>query len=148
MKVVIDTNVLISGLISTSSPPARIIDLWLSNQLNVYVSPEIIEEYLSVFLRPKFRRVGTPQERYELIAELLELNNTIVVNPDFRLTIITEDVDDNIILECAVEAAVEVIVSGDMHLLSLPVYDGIEILQPAEFLQKYCGVRPQQNLSI
>lgn len=148
MKVVVDTNVLISGLISTSSPPARIIDLWLSNRLNVYVSPEIIEEYLSVFLRPKFRRVGTPQERYELISELLDLDNTIVVNPDFRLTIITDDVDDNIILECAVEAAVEVIVSGDMHLLSLSVYDGIEILLPAEFLQKYCGVSSRQNLSI
>ncbi|MEW6696861.1 MAG: putative toxin-antitoxin system toxin component, PIN family [Bacillota bacterium] len=43
MKVVIDTNVLISGLFSSQSPPAKVLNLWLVNKLDVYVSPEIIE---------------------------------------------------------------------------------------------------------
>ena len=137
MKVVIDTNVLISGIISTQSPPACIIDLWVSNKITVCVSSEIIEEYLSVLLRPKFARVGTPQERYKLVSQLVELGNTLIINPDFKLNIITDDPDDNIILECAAEAGAEVVISGDDHLLSLSAYEGIPILTPAEYLQRF-----------
>lgn len=138
MKVVIDTNVLISGLISSSSPPSQIIDLWISSKFTVYVSSEIIEEYLSVILRPKFRSLGTAKERYALVSELVGVDNTKVVTPDLRLNVITDDPDDNIILECAVEAGADVIISGDEHLLSLSNYEGILILNPTSFLQQFC----------
>lgn len=137
MKAVIDTNVLISGLISPNGMPARIIDLWLANKITVCVNSEIIEEYLTVLLRPKFRSVGSPQERYELISGLVELENTKIVNSDLRLNVVTEDADDNVFVECAVEAQAEVIVSGDDHLLNLIEYAGIKIVSPSEFLQQF-----------
>lgn len=136
MKIVIDTNVLISGLI-TSGSPARVLDLWLSDKVVVCISSPIIEEYVAVLLRPKFKRVGTAQERYEIVSGLVELDNTKVVNPEFRLKVITEDPDDNMFLECALEAQAEVIVSGDEHLLSQVEYEGIKILRPSELLQKH-----------
>ncbi|MBM7855103.1 putative PIN family toxin of toxin-antitoxin system [Desulfohalotomaculum tongense] len=138
MKVVIDTNVLISGLISSKSHPAQILDLWMSNCIIVCITAEIVEEYISVLLRPKFKGIGSPQERYEIISGLVELEHTSVVNPDFRIKAIVEDPDDNIFLECALEAKAEVIISGDEHLLNLKEFEGIKILKPIEFLSKFC----------
>lgn len=137
MKVVIDTNVLISGLISPDGPPSRIVNLWITGKVKVYVSSEIIEEYMSVLLRPKFSRLGSPQERYDLITQLMELDNTIIVYPEFELNVIAEDPDDNKFLACAVEANAEVLISGDEHLLNLEKYQEITILVPTEFLQNY-----------
>ena len=137
MKIVIDTNVVISGLISPSGPPAQIIDLWISNEFTVCLSTEIMEEYLSVLLRPKFQRIGTSKERYRLISQLVKLENTKMVDPDFQLDIISEDPDDNIFLECALEANAEIIISGDDHLLNLAEFEGIYILRPIEFLQMF-----------
>ena len=137
MKIVIDTNVVISGLISPSGTPAQIIDLWILNEFTVCLSTEIMEEYLSVLLRPKFQRMGTSKERYGLISELVKLENTMMVKPDFQLDIVIEDPDDNIFLECALEAKAEIIISGDDHLLNLGEFQGIYIFRPIEFLQKF-----------
>lgn len=136
MKVVIDTNVIISGLISPSGSPAQIIDLWVANKITVCLSTEIVEEYIAVLLRPKFNRLGSPKERYEIISEMVELDNTIIVNPDFRFNAIDEDPDDNMFLECAVEAKARIIISGDDHLLSLAEFQGIQIIQPTDFLDR------------
>ena len=140
MRIVIDTNVVISGLISPSGLPAQIIDLWILNEITVCLSTKIIEEYISVLLRPKFQRVGTSKERYRIISELVKLENTMMVNPDFKLDIISEDPDDNIFLECAIEAKAEIIISGDDHLLNLAEFQGIHIFRPVEFLQRFFGI--------
>ncbi len=71
------------------------------------------------------------------MSQLVELENTLIVNPDFKLNIITDDPDDNIILECATEAGAEVVIFGDDHLLSLSTYEGIPILTPVEYLQRF-----------
>jgi hypothetical protein len=136
MKVVIDTNVVISGLISPFGPPAQIIDLWVADEIIVCLSSKIIEEYIAVLLRPKFTRLGSAKNRYEVIAGLVELDNTIIVNPDFHLDVISEDPGDNIFLECAVEAKAEIIISRDDHLLGLAEFQGIQIIRPVNFLEK------------
>lgn len=137
MKVVIDTNVLISGLFSSQSPPVKVLNLWLVNKLDVYVSPEIIEEYMSVLLRPKFSRIGSAKERYEMISALIDLENSYMVYPDFNLHVVREDPDDDIFLECALQGRVEAIISGDEHLLEIGFFKGIHILSPFEFLRRY-----------
>lgn len=139
MRVVIDTNVLISGLLSPSGPPAAVLDMWISGRINVCVSPDIVEEYVSVLLRPSFAVMGTHTERYNIMAGLLELPSTIMIYPQCRLNVIEDDPDDNIFLACAVEARAEAIISGDEHLLNLGEYQGIVIWQPAHF------VKMQQN---
>lgn len=136
MKVVIDTNVLISGLISPFGPPAQIIDLWVTKKITVCLSTEIVEEYIAVLLRPKFSRLGSPKERYEIISGLVELDNTLIVIPDFRLNAIYEDPDDNMFLECAIEAKAEIIISGDDHLLGLKEFQGIQIIRPIDLYKR------------
>lgn len=135
MKVVIDTTVIISSLISSSGPPAQIIELWVADKITVCLSAEIVEEYIGVLLRPKFNSLGSAIERYKIISGLIELDNTIIVNPDFVLNIIQEDPDDNIFLACAVEAKAKIIISGDDHLLGLAEFQGIQIIRPADFFK-------------
>lgn len=134
MKIVLDTNVVISGLLVTDGPPGIIVDLWADNKLTVVVCQALVEEYIDVFLRPKFKRAGTIFERQDLLMEFFELENTIFVFPKMRLDVIEDDPEDNRVLECAVEGNVQYIVSGDEHLLALKEFQGIAIISPAGFL--------------
>lgn len=138
MKVVIDTNVLISGLLSSAGSPAYIIDLWVSNKFTVFITSEILEEYLSVILRPKLTSIGSSNERYNLVSALIDLDNTIMINPEFKIKTVIDNPDDNVEnLECAVEAKSDAIISGDDHLLNLAEFEGIPILKPIDFLQRF-----------
>jgi len=61
----------------------------------------------------------------------------ILVSPSFTLSVVERDKSDDRILECALEAKGDYIISGDSHLLSLKEYQGIKILSPAEFLKLF-----------
>jgi putative PIN family toxin of toxin-antitoxin system len=136
MRVVLDTNVIISGLLFSGGPPGKVLDLWIDDRILVVLSQELIEECLEVISRPKFKRAGTPFERQELLINLFEIGGTVFVNPKHSLDVIKDDPDDNRFLECAVEGRAEYIVSGDDHLLALREYQGIPIVSPADFLQR------------
>ncbi len=130
LKVVIDTNVFVSGL-NFAGRPSEVLELLMKGEIEVFISPFILAE-LERILR----------ERFEWKAEQLHrvLNRiraeTIFVQPKIRLSAIKEKDDDNRILECAVEAKVEYLISGDRkHLLPLKEYQGIKILSPTEFLR-------------
>ena len=103
MRIVMDTNVVVSGLLAPGGSPGKIVDLWVENKLAVIVCRVLIEEYFDVLLRPKFKKVGTVIERQDLLMGLLEMENSIFVYPKTRLEVIKDDPDDNRILECAVE---------------------------------------------
>jgi putative PIN family toxin of toxin-antitoxin system len=133
MRVVLDTNVLISGLLIPGGPPGKIVDLWIENKFTVVVSQALIEEFFYVLLRPKFKRVGTIIERQDLLMGLLEMENSIFVFPGVRLHVIEEDPTDNHVLECALEGKAQYIISGDTHLLALKEFQGIPIVSPSEF---------------
>lgn len=135
MRVVVDTNVLISGLISPSGPPARVVDLWIEGVVQVAVSPPIISEYLGVFLRPKFEGIGSASARQETIERLVGLPNTVVVVPETRVVCVGEDPSDDRFLECAKAARADPIVSGDEHLLALGVFEGTSIVNPRRFME-------------
>lgn len=134
MKIILDTNVVISGLLIPDGPPGKIVDLWVENRLKVVVCQALIKEYFDVLLPPKFKKLGTIIERQNLLMELLEMENSIFVFPKTRLDIIKSDPEDNRVLECAVEGEVQYIISGDDHLLALKEFQGIVIVSPAAFL--------------
>lgn len=133
MRVTLDTNIVISGLISLDGPPARVLDMWVEGRISVSVSPALVEETLNVITRAKFKSLGTVDERHHIIKGLFERAN--IVLPADTITVIGSDDADNRVLECAVSAEVDVIVSGDSHLLDLDTYEGIPIITPAEFLR-------------
>lgn len=134
MRAVIDTNVLISGIVSKKSYPAKIINYWILNKFDPVVSPEIVEEYAEVLTRDKFSALGTVSMRLDFLNKLLSLDWVLLVHPNQKLNIIKEDPKDNIFLECAVEGECKFIVSGDHHLLQLGEYESIRIITAEEFI--------------
>lgn len=149
MKVVLDTNVIISGLLNSEGSPAQVVDLWINGSIKVATSPALIEEVLNVITRPKFKPLGSLDERCELIKKLFE--HAEIVNPSEKLEIIADDEADNRVLECALTCKADYIVTGDSHLLSLKNYRGIKILSPHEFAQivnyptASCGASGQRS---
>lgn len=133
MKAVLDTNVIISGLLNSEGSPARVVNQWINGSIKVTTSPALIEEVLDVITRPKFKPLGSLDERCELIKKLFE--QAEIVNPSEKLRIIVDDEADNRVLECAVACDTDYVVSGDSHLLNLKNYRGIQILSPYKFIK-------------
>ena len=127
-RVVADTNVLVSAL-QFGGKPKRLLDVAIDGQVDLVVSEAIIAETLRV-LRDKFERAS------EWVAETDRQLRVItrLVQPTESIQAIEADPTDDRILECAVAAEAEVIVSGDTHLLSLGSFRGIPIQRVAEFL--------------
>jgi putative PIN family toxin of toxin-antitoxin system len=136
MRAVVDTNVLISGFLSRSSFPAKIIDNWVDHLFTPVVSPELIKEYTTVLARDKFSVLGTLEKRMFILQGLLSLPWLVLVYPEEKVDLISADKKDNMLLECAIAGDVQVIVSGDTHLLDLNTFRGIKVFSAREFMQK------------
>lgn len=131
MRVVIDTNVFISSLLSTEGNPRKVIDLWRFERITLCLSKEILAEYFAVLGR--FGMADEPEGK-ELVQLFEKRYNQVFVASPAAITVIKEDPADNK-FECAVAADARYIISGDRHLLSFKVFKGIRILPPAEFLK-------------
>ncbi len=117
MRVVIDTNIIVSGYLGGSLE--AIIVAWKSGKFPLVVSAAIIDEYLKVLKRPKFKI-----ERAELddFSALL-LDRAEFVIPLEEINAIPTDSTDNKFVEAAIAGKVGVIVSGDSHLLELKHFE-------------------------
>ena len=127
-RVVADTNVLVSAM-QFGGKPKQLLDLATDGQVDLAISEAIIAETLRV-LRNKFD--CAPEWLAETDRQLRII--TRLVQPTEAIHVIDADPTDDCILECAVVAEAEVIVSGDTHLLSLGSFRGIPIQRVAEFL--------------
>ena len=125
LKFVLDTNVLVSALISTMGNPALLLDKAGKNY-TLFISKDILTELEAVISRDKF---GFTEEEVNTIIEAI-ISFSEVINPEIKLDVIKSDPDDNKILECAVACGASYIVSGDRHLLELKEYDKIKIITP------------------
>ena len=131
MRIVLDTNVLISALAFPGSKPDQILYRIRRREVDLFVSPFILSELFGI-LRDKFHLSKSEAEaRVRSIRTIAHL-----VHPSEQITIITVKDDDNRIIECALAAQAEYLVTGDKeHLLPLGVYRGIKIVTPAQFLE-------------
>jgi hypothetical protein len=128
LKVVLDTNVIISGLIFPKSKPARLLDLVARGELANFTSSFILNETT----RNLILKFSWTEEESESASLWLKTFSTLV-KPGIRVSLVSCE-PDNRILECALEAQVNYIITGDHHLLDLKTYQGIKILTPAESL--------------
>ncbi len=129
-KAVFDTNILVSAWFWEGNE-SRLIESVEEGHIHGYSSKQLIEE-LSRFLRyPKF---NLSQEEVESIRSYYLLLFKIV-NPRQTIDIIMEDPSDNMVLECALKAEADIIVSGDHHLLKLGAFREIKIVTAAELLK-------------
>lgn len=129
-RVVIDTNIFISGL-HYFGKPHRVLELLRQGRIECYASPFILNE-LKRILSGKF---GWSKPNIEAVLLFLK-KHTIEVEPRKTVSVIHEKEDDNRILECGLEGKVHYIISGDKrHLLRLKQFRGIKIVSPTEFLK-------------
>ena len=132
MKVVLETNVLISG-IYFSGPPGTILQAWRSGKFQLAVSIEILEEYLNVAERLANRYAGV---EYEGILGLIVQNAELVQAADLPKPV-SEDPDDDKFLACALASNTRIIVSGDSDLLRVSGYADIRVITPKRFISEF-----------
>jgi putative PIN family toxin of toxin-antitoxin system len=127
MRIVLDTNVLISALAFPGSKPDQILHRIRRRQIELSISPFILSE-LDRVLREKFR-FGKKEARARVRA-IRSIGR--LVQPTERITVVTANDDDNRILECAIAAHAEFLVTGNHeHLLPLGSYGDTKIVTPA-----------------
>ncbi len=137
VTVILDTNVWLSGIFWQGNA-GGIIKLGEGGRIRIFVSREILQEIAKTLEmgREKFQRfVEDYNSAIEGLVEYV-LKITEVIKPTVKLNIVTEDPSDNKILECAVAAKADYIISGDRHLLNLKSFEGIGIITPKIFLDK------------
>lgn len=134
MRVVVDTNVAVSGLINPSGTPGAVVGAWKRRIYDWVLTPETLAELEDVLRRPKVARYmpkgSTRTERF-----LQRLSQTaVVVTRSAVLSIIPSDPAGDRFVEAAVAAGADFIVTGDRHLLELREFEGTRIVTPVEFL--------------
>jgi len=132
MRIVLDTNVFISGIFFTG-PPSDILKAWRDGKVQVLVSPSILDEYqrIGAELALEFRDVDLKP-----FLDLLTVQAEIVLAPTLP-PVISDDPSDDKFLEAAVAGNASYIISGDKHLLKLTEFQGVQILKPRDFVQGY-----------
>lgn len=132
MKVILDTNVFVSGIFF-SGPPYKILEAWREKRVTLVVSPAILDEYRRVAedLADKF-----PGVDIEPVLELLAIHALLVDAPDLPDQVCT-DADDDMFLACAIASGANIITSGDKALLRTSGYAGIQVIPPSTFVSKF-----------
>jgi putative PIN family toxin of toxin-antitoxin system len=129
MRVVIDTNVLVSGVFF-GGLPARVLEAWRDGKYDLVASPGILDEY---------RRVGEelarrfPSVSLDPFLGLVVACSKIVDAPDLAEPVCS-DPDDDKFFACAVAGRCGLIISGDRHLLDASGSHGVEVVTPRQFL--------------
>lgn len=129
LKVVIDTNVFVSGVLVEAGSPSLVIKAWKrARRYQLFITEEIIQESLEVM-----RRLNVDTEIIADWDKVIRKNAILVVSAG-KIKVIKEDPSDNKFLECAIEAQADYIISGDKHLKKLVEFEGIKIIDARKFL--------------
>ncbi len=133
MRVVADTNIVVSGLLWRGLP-RRVLDAARDRIIELFTSAVLLEELEDVLSREKFavRLESANVTAHELVLGYAAL--ATIVEAEFIEPVILADPDDNAVLACALAAQCEVITSGDSHLLDLKQYKEVRILTASELV--------------
>jgi putative PIN family toxin of toxin-antitoxin system len=133
-EVIADSNVLVSALVY-GGKPLQLLEMGLEGEIALVTSGAILDETLGV-LATKFSYTAE---------QLLEAQQRIesacrgVFTPGLKLEVVSDDPDDDKILELAIQFADAVVVTGDKHLLKIGRYEHVEIMTVGEFLTRALG---------
>ncbi len=137
LRVVIDTNVIVSGIISRKGAPAEILNAWRERHFLLLISPAIVAEVRSVLGYPRIREKYTlSDQEIDQMISLLEHDAMLVPGIADVAGSLPADPQDEMFLACAVDGGADVIVSGDHHLLDLGEYQDIPIIKAGRFLEQ------------
>lgn len=132
MRVVLDTNVFISGIFF-SGPAHRILKAWQSKAFSLLLSADILAEYQRISLELSRSYPGV---NIAAILEIVAANADLISAPALPSQV-CEDPDDDMFLSCAEAGKADYLVTGDKLLLKLRVYAGIPIVNPRSFYDQF-----------
>lgn len=130
MRVVIDTNVFVSGIFWEGNFCSQIIDKWKNGEFVLVSSVEILDEFIRTMRNFK---IQMPEDMIEEWRNLI-FENSVMVEPTARVDVVEDDPDDNKFLEAGVAGRVDFVVSQDKHLLGVGSFRGIRIIGTEDFL--------------
>jgi len=135
IKIVLDTNVLMSAIFWAGTP-SKILDAWQERRLKLVISPNILEEYI---------RVGEILEKKYSSMNLQSLIDRIAIeselfSPSLLPSSICEDPDDDKFIEAALAGNCSYIITGDKLLLKVNGYQNLKIITPSDFLKSFLPI--------
>ncbi len=133
MRVILDTNILISALITKGTPPDILYQAWLNGEIEVVMTSAQVAEVKDVLGRPRLKQFIRAEE-IDAIAENIDAYADVLT--DFEVVNISPDPNDNSILAAAIDGKVDLIVSGDRkHMLALGEVRGIPVVTAREAVE-------------
>ena len=141
VRVVLDTNVVVSAYLVPTGKPARILSLARQGKIDICLSEEILGEIRRTLLRPKLQKIhkAAPKEIDRFLQAFTEV--IVLVQGTMEVDEVKHDPEDNKILACAMGGKADFVVSGDHHLTDIGSFRGIPIVKPDAFLAIMAGQR-------
>jgi uncharacterized protein len=130
MKIVLDTNVLVSGLLTPFGPSGEIVRMVSAGELILYIDARILSEYQEVLHRPKFK---FNEDHISILLDFIKLNGQFISSLPLKNRL--PDPDDEPFLEVAIAGKVRSLITGNIVHYPLSFREGIKILSPSEFLE-------------
>ena len=137
MKIVVDTNVLVSALIQPEGTPARILDIILSGQAKLLIDHRIFTEYQDVLLRPEF---GFAPDIVEDLLDFLLQSGERVYTLTARVKL--ADAADGKFLEVAIDGAADFLVTGNLRHFPPRFRHGIRVVSPRQWWDLWIAIKP------
>ena len=133
MRVVLDTNILISALITRNTPPDKLYQAWLRGEIELVISDAQVAEIHDVLSRPRLRRFLDADEADAIVENIA---TRALVITELPVVNVSPDPKDNPVLASAIAGKAELIVSGDKkHMLDLGEVEGIPIVTARKALE-------------
>lgn len=135
ISAVLDTNILVSGTLTTTTPPGKILNAWRAGQFELIISAHILDELERTLQKPYFQNNLTSQAISNFV-DLLQ-NETTITPITLKIQGVATHLEDDLILATAVSAKADYLVTGDGPLLAKVgnSYQGITLVTPKHFLQ-------------
>jgi uncharacterized protein len=132
MKIVLDTNVLVSGLLTPFGPSGEIIRMLFSGELILHIDARILSEYQEVLNRPKFK---FNKDHIGLLLDFIKQYGQFVSSSPLKNPL--PDPDDEPFLEVAIAGSVKALITGNLVHYPNSFREGINIVSPGEFVEMY-----------
>lgn len=132
MRIVLDTNILVSGLLSPFGPPAEVVRMVSSGAVALCLDARIVTEYAEVLARPRF--AFDPDAVAALLEQVMHTGLIIAAEP---LTARLPDVDDEPLLEVAASSGAEALVTGNIAHFPREACGDVRVMRPSEFVEWY-----------
>lgn len=134
-KLILDTNVIVSALISNSIPTKILYELVLTQKVETCLSNEVFEEYIAVLRREKFSKFSSFKINADIVLNKLS-EISIFYETDRKITILS-DLSDNKFLELAVISSADFLTTGNFLDFKIAEFENTKIVSPREYWDLY-----------